>query len=256
MPDGDPWRSRIVEHAEVDPEELAANPANWRRHPKQQAAAVSDVLGRVGWVQELTVNRRSGLLVDGHLRLELALARNEPTVPVRYVDLDEDEERLVLLTLDPLTGMARADSSALDALLTGRPTEGGGALGELIRSMSRQDNGYSHKIVSPVYEPTSETAPAPSELYDTTVTDALLAEIEAANIPDDVRSVLVAAAHRHTVLRFDKLAEFYAHADVEVQRLMEHSALVIVDVDSAIERGFLALHEDVLDLFREDYPGA
>ena len=46
--------------------------------------------------------------VDGHLRLELA--RGERTIPVTYVELSEDEERLVLPP-DPLVAAetVRAD---------------------------------------------------------------------------------------------------------------------------------------------------
>ncbi|HYW24193.1 MAG TPA: ParB N-terminal domain-containing protein [Terriglobales bacterium] len=112
-----PWANRITRHAEVDPATLAANPSNWRRHPKSQADALSGVLRSVGVVATVLVNERSGRLVDGHLRVQLAVQRGEPTVPVTYVDLSDDEERLVLATLDPLAAMAEADDDALRALL-------------------------------------------------------------------------------------------------------------------------------------------
>lgn len=115
----DVFRSRIVGHDQVPPETLLANPANWRRHPKQQAAALDEVLQRVGWVQSVIVNQRTGLLVDGHLRVELAKHRGEPFVPVAFVDLDEAEEALILATLDPLAGLAEADRDQLEALLQG-----------------------------------------------------------------------------------------------------------------------------------------
>jgi DNA modification methylase len=101
----------------VPPTELTANPRNWRKHPKAQQDALADVLDRVGWVQDVIVNQRTGLLVDGHARLELALRRGEASVPVVYVDLAPDEETLVLATLDPLSAMAEADQEALDSLL-------------------------------------------------------------------------------------------------------------------------------------------
>ena len=34
-----PWRNRIVSHAEVAPAELNPNPANWRTHPSEQQRA-------------------------------------------------------------------------------------------------------------------------------------------------------------------------------------------------------------------------
>lgn len=111
------WRNRIVGHGEERPDQLLANPLNWRMHPKEQKAALNGVLSQIGWVQEVIVNRNTNRLIDGHLRVLLAKERNEPTVPVIYVDLSEHEEALILATLDPLAAMATADRERLDALL-------------------------------------------------------------------------------------------------------------------------------------------
>jgi DNA modification methylase len=77
------------------------------------------VLDEVGWVQQVIVNRTTGRLVDGHLRLSLALARGETTIPVVYVELTEAEEALVLASFDPITGMAIADEEKISELLSG-----------------------------------------------------------------------------------------------------------------------------------------
>ena len=110
------WRSRIVGHGQEDPAKLVPNELNWRRHPARQRKALTEVMDRVGWVQDIIVNRRRGRLVDGHLRQALALERGEATVPVVYVDLAPDEEALVLATLDPLAALAEADGETLQAL--------------------------------------------------------------------------------------------------------------------------------------------
>lgn len=111
------WRNRIVGSGDVAPDQLVANPRNWRTHPGPQRDALRGSLGEVGWVQQVMVNRRTGLVVDGHARVEEALSRGEPTVPVLYVDLDPEEEALVLATLDPIGAMAAADTSKLKELL-------------------------------------------------------------------------------------------------------------------------------------------
>ena len=116
---GGGWQSRIVGHGEASPGELTANPRNWRKHPKAQRDALAAVLDRVGWVQDVIVNRTTGHLVDGHARLDLARQRGEASVPVVYVELDADEEALVLATLDPLAAMAETDDAALRALIDG-----------------------------------------------------------------------------------------------------------------------------------------
>lgn len=108
------------------PEQLVANPANWRTHPPGQQRALAGALGEVGWVAQVLVNNTTGHIVDGHLRVKLALARHEASVPVTYVELSEQEERLVLASLDPLSAMASAEEDALAALLSTLSSEDAG----------------------------------------------------------------------------------------------------------------------------------
>ena len=111
------WQNRIVAHEDMPVGELTAHPLNWRKHPKAQASALTGALREVGLVQSVIWNRRTKRLIDGHLRVELAMAAREATLPVTVVDLSEDEERTVLATLDPIGAMAIADKGRLDELL-------------------------------------------------------------------------------------------------------------------------------------------
>lgn len=97
--------------------EIRANIKNWRKHPKFQRDALEGVLREVGWVQDVIVNQQTQRLVDGHLRVALAIEKGEKLIPVKVVDLTEAEEALVLATIDPITSMAETDAGALDALL-------------------------------------------------------------------------------------------------------------------------------------------
>lgn len=116
------WRSRIVAHGEADPQMLIPNPQNFRTHPKGQQSALSGALSELGWLQEILVNRTTGHVVDGHLRIELALAHGETAVPVTYVELSEDEERLALATFDPIGTLAETDTRILGEVLRGIDT--------------------------------------------------------------------------------------------------------------------------------------
>lgn len=111
------WNNKIVGHGEVDPKTLEANVYNWRTHPRQQRNALEGALNEVGWVQPVMVNKRTGRLVDGHLRVVVALERGEASIPVTYVDLDENEERVILASLDLITTLAGTDDAALQTLL-------------------------------------------------------------------------------------------------------------------------------------------
>jgi ParB-like chromosome segregation protein Spo0J len=113
-----PWASRIVGHGDVPPESLTANPRNWRKHPDAQRKALAGALSEVGWVAQVIVNKRTGHVVDGHARVELAVERKEAMVPVVYVDLTPDEEAVVLACLDSLSAMATTDTEKLDSSST------------------------------------------------------------------------------------------------------------------------------------------
>ena len=111
------WRNRIVGYGEEQPEQLLANPRNFRIHPKGQQDALLGVMREVGVVDDVIVNQQTGFVVDGHLRVALAISEHQPTVPVKYVDLTEQEEALILATFDPIAAMAATDKTQLDALL-------------------------------------------------------------------------------------------------------------------------------------------
>lgn len=113
----DGWRNRIVGEDVCDPGQLLANPFNWRIHPHEQELALRGILDEVGWVQRVIVNKRTGHVVDGHLRVATAISKGETAVPVLYVDLSEDEEKKVLLTIDPVGAMAVMDADKFKELL-------------------------------------------------------------------------------------------------------------------------------------------
>ena len=101
----------------LDPGELAENPANWRRHPGQQLAALTDVISEVGWAGACLFNERTGRLIDGHARRKVALDQGTTKIPVLVGNWTEEQEKKILATLDPLAAMAEADAGQLDALL-------------------------------------------------------------------------------------------------------------------------------------------
>ncbi len=100
----------------MDAASLADNPANWRTHPSGQTEALSAVIEKVGWAGALLYNEATKRLIDGHARKGVPQARGGK-VPVLVGSWSEEDERLILATLDPLAAMAGADAAQLDALL-------------------------------------------------------------------------------------------------------------------------------------------
>lgn len=111
-----PIKNRIVDSAIVDARTLKPHPMNARTHTDMQRKAMAGVLDRIGWTDEIIVNKRSGFILNGHLRVDIAAGKGE-SVPVSYVDLTEAEEKEVLLAFDPLGSMALVDEEQLASLL-------------------------------------------------------------------------------------------------------------------------------------------
>lgn len=88
-------------------------------------------------------------------------------------------------------------------------------------------------------------------MLDTEKAESLIDEIEKSGVTDQEKEFLKMAAYRHNVFNYRNIAEYYAHADVEMQRLMEKSALVIIDVDDAIANGYATLNADILDMMED-----
>lgn len=152
------WRSRIVRQTRVAPSKLRANPRNWRTHPEEQRAAMRQMLDEVGFVQSVVVNQQTGNLIDGHLRVELAVERGEPAIPVVYVDLTPEEEERVLAAIDPLSAMAGVDGAALEALLRDLDI-GDGALDHLLADLAK-DEGIDLWPAEPKWQADPDEAPA------------------------------------------------------------------------------------------------
>lgn len=157
MTETNTWKNRIVGYGEEDADQLLANDANWRIHPFFQQTALSEILEKIGWVQSVIVNKRTSeewgadrfveTVVDGHLRVSLAISREEK-VPVVYVDLSPSEESLTLATFDPLSSLAATDFSKLRELAKGLTIEPSGVQ-EMLSGLLSINNSGSRRSSNP-----------------------------------------------------------------------------------------------------------
>ena len=81
----------------------------------------------------------------------------------------------------------------------------------------------------------------------------LIKRINESNVTENEKRFLTFAAYRHIVLNFSKIADYYAHATPEMQKLMEKSALVIIDFEKSIQYGYLKLCEEIRKQYLEEY---
>jgi ParB-like chromosome segregation protein Spo0J len=110
-------RDRVKELRRVPASDLRPNPRNWRTHPERQRDALRGALAEVGYADALLARELedgSLELVDGHLRAETT---PDAVVPVLVLDVTREEADKILLTLDPLAGLAGVDDERLAELL-------------------------------------------------------------------------------------------------------------------------------------------
>ena len=106
------------------------------------------------------------------------------------------------------------------------------------------DKKYTGKIKIPQYEPKT-IRPQLYELCDRGKYIELLRDINISNVSEPEKEFLRYAAARHLAFNYSKIADYYAHTSPEMQRLMEKSALVIIDFDDAIANGYVRLSESI-----------
>jgi hypothetical protein len=116
----------------------------------------------------------------------------------------------------------------------------------------KEQQKYSSKIEAPIYEP-KNIKPFLLELYDNKKYHRLIKEINASKLSDDEKRFLLVAATRHTIFNYEKIADYYSHATIEMQNLMEKSGLVIIDFEKAIEYGYVKLCDDIRNQYLEEY---
>lgn len=110
---------------------------------------------------------------------------------------------------------------------------------------------YSHKVALPQYMPTN-TKPNIAELYDYTKYSKLIHAINNSNVSEEEKQFLRLGATRHIVFNYDKIADYYAHSDKELQELMEQSALVIIDFNDAILNGYVELSKEIYEIVKRE----
>ena len=114
-----------------------------------------------------------------------------------------------------------------------------------------QDNNYTAKINIPQYE-MHGLQPNVMQLCNMNKYYELIMKIDKSNVSDAEKRFLKMAATRHLQFNYSLIAEYYAHADAEMQRLMEDSALVIIDFDDAIQKGYTLLMDRFGKIMEED----
>lgn len=109
-------RNRIVRHVRVRAGDLVPHELNARLHPQTQRRALLALYAEVGFARSLLAYELPDgklKLIDGHLRKDVA---PDMLVDVEVLDVNDEEARKLLLSIDPLASLAEHDLDKLDEL--------------------------------------------------------------------------------------------------------------------------------------------
>lgn len=243
---------------------------NARTHSPEQVAQIAASIREFGFTNPILVDSSDGIIA-GHGRLAAAKDIGMTMVPVIVLDhLTAEQRRAYVIADNQLALNAEWDMSLLqqevmslnlvdfdldllgfdDEFLQGLIDPDGinshdNELGEA------DENIYTDKTEVPPY---TKIGPKPDikDLCITAKTEELIDAIKSSNASDDEKNMLIAAAYRHSVFNYQRIAEYYAHSDPHIQELFEQSALVIVDIGYAIKNGWARLQDKLDEIYTDE----
>lgn len=236
---------QIIEIATKDLIEYENNP----RKNEEAVQFVANSIAEFGFKVPVIVDANN-VIIAGHTRVKAARFLGLESCPCIVADdLSEEQIQAFRLADNKVAEFAEWDEELLAI-----------ELGEIVDidmsdfgfnfdmdEESVEDDKYTLAVNIPQYEITGD-CPALSDLVSTEKAEELIAEIAESGVTDEEKAFLIEAARRHSVFNYRNIAEYYAHATPEMQRLMERSALVIIDVNNAIADGYARLKADIEEM--------
>jgi hypothetical protein len=237
---------------------------NSRTHSEEQVTQVASSIKEFGFTNPILIDEDCGIIA-GHGRLMAAKKLSMDEVPcIELTGLTEAQKKAYVIADNQLAlnsgwdlDMLKVEIEGLNELdfnidLLGFDDEFLDGLMEPVgEGHNEGEHDYSRKIETPEYTPEGDQ-PDISELIDSRKTTELIDRIEKSGAPEDIKCFLRSAAYRHDRFDFKKIANYYAHAEKEIQELMEDSALVIIDFDDAISKGFVKLSNDIAEQYKNE----
>ena len=224
---------------------------NNKVHDEVQVNRIANSIKEFWFTQPLVIDK-DNVVIIGHWRLEAAKKLWMEEVPcVIMSDLTEAQVKKLRI-LDNKLNESEYDLANLRLELESLPDLNFWDLEltsadlfpeldlEEISDDVMEDNWYTQKTDTPIYEPTGEKVEI-DEMINTDKYKELIDKINDAKLPDDIKDFLLKASTRHIQFNYKKIAEYYSNAPKEIQELFEDNALVIIDFDKAIEDWYTLL---------------
>lgn len=232
-----------------DPNELIPYESN-PRYNDNAVDAVAASIAEFGFNVPIVIDA-GGVIVAGDTRRKAALQLGLTEVPcIRAEHMTSEQVKAFRLADNKTAELADWNEELLKKELQGilnlDMKQFGFSLDDE-NDAGDEETTYTKTVNIPQYEITG-SCPDITDLVDPDFANELIDEIDHSDIGDDEKEFLKMAARRHYVFDYRNIAEYYAHTTPEMQRLMERSALVIIDIDDAIANGYARLSDEIMDM--------
>lgn len=226
----------------------------YEKNPRKNNNAVDYVaksIEQFGWKVPVVIDKEN-VIIAGHTRILAAKKLDIEEVPCIIADdLTDEQVKAFRLADNKVSEMAEWDYDLLNEELDDILNINMEDFGFIKEEDKEEESKYTQKVNIPQYEIQGDN-PNINELVDRQRFDALIEEIESSNVSDEQKQFLKISATRHFAFNYSKIAEYYAHQGKEMQGLMEHSALVLIDIDNAIANGYVKLSQDIEDMINNE----
>ena len=246
----------------VDPKKLKVYKRNRNKHPQSQIDRLVKLYEFHGVRHPIIVDKERMVIAAGHGRRLAAIEADIKYFPVVYQNFESEEALYTFVQSDNAATMEseldidsiKFDVSELnifnldslgipDFSIDGHTAGSGDGQSDSER--------YTKEIKIPIYEPKG-LQPKINQLFDLNKMKELVLEIKSSDLPEDEKEFLMLVAQRHIIFNYNLIAEYYCHASPNVQNFMEKSALVIIDMNKAIENGFVSMSNEIAELYKEN----
>lgn len=218
---------------------------------------VANSISEFGFKNPIIIDTNK-VIIAGHTRLKAAKKLGIKKVPtITADDLTEEQIKAFRIADNKVAEFSKWDYIKLGEELGGLDIDMSSFGLEKIEIETKEDDKvevkelYTSKVNIPQYEITGDEPPIEA-LVDTERADKLVEKIEKSNVSKEQKDFLIKATKRLYTFNYRNIAEYYAHQDKEMQELMEDLALVIIDINDAIAKGYAKLKLSIDEAYEED----
>ena len=233
---------------EVNLSEIKSNPNNPRiiKDDKFHKLVESiKTFPRMLEIRPIVVNKDM-IVLGGNMRLKACKEAGIKKVHVIFADdLTEEQQREFIIKDN--VGFGEWDWAMLANEWDYKELDDWGLTLPNFDDDNNKNDKYTTKTDLFQYEPKGEK-PKLNILYNDEKLKELILNIEKSSVSEDEKNLLKMASYRHVSFDFEKIAEYYCHANKEMQELIEQNALVIIDINDAISNGFVEMTKELREL--------